>query len=214
MTLEQVKTFVVGTLRGWFQNKTVLDKLADDHGTLIYGGKAVGGSDVTNAEIAQAISATITELNQYAEEPEEPTPVEPQLLQFTIDAYAAPTPTEADGVTNNNMISTVTVVDGNIISITADVANLISFASSEPSQGTHKWLAIGVDTGIIPLTNVYYGDYQFTQSDINDASATGCTESSFVIYIKADEVINTPKTFTLKSNGYADKEVTITVAQS
>ena len=212
MTLSQTKSLIVGVLRGWFLNKKVLDRFSDDNGTLLYDGKDVSGSsNITSAELAQAISDTITELNTAAEEEEQP--VTPELRTFTIGAYAAPTPTEADGVTNNNMISSVSVNE-NVITITADVANLTSFASSNPSQGTHKWLAIGIDTGITPITNVSYNGYPLELQDVSDAEATGCNEKSFILYIKADEVISTPKQFTLSADGYESRTMTITVAQS
>lgn len=213
MTLSQTKSLIIGVLRGWFLNKKVLDKFSDDNGTLLYDGKDISGSsNITSAELAKAISDTITELNTAAEEEEEQ-PVTPELRTFTVGAYAAPTPTEADGVTNNNMISSVSVNE-NVITVTADVANLISFASSNPSQGTHKWLAIGIDTGITPITNVSYNGYPLELQDVSDAEATGCNEKSFILYIKADEVISTPNQFTLSADGYESRTMTITVAQS
>ena len=69
MTLAQVKTYVIGVLKGWFTNKSVLDKLSEsDTGELLYDSKTIsGGETVTEDEIAQAITDTIADLNTTTE---------------------------------------------------------------------------------------------------------------------------------------------------
>lgn len=45
MTLEQLKTYTVGVLKGWFSNKQVLDKLSEsEDGNLLYNGNEITGS--------------------------------------------------------------------------------------------------------------------------------------------------------------------------
>lgn len=65
MTLEQVKTYTVGVLKGWFTNKSVLDKLSEsDTGELLFDSKTISGDTaVTDEEITQAVTDTLTELN-------------------------------------------------------------------------------------------------------------------------------------------------------
>jgi hypothetical protein len=69
MTLEQVKTYTVGVLKGWFTNKSVLDKLSEsDTGELLFDSKTIsGGETVTEEEITQAITDTIADLNTTTE---------------------------------------------------------------------------------------------------------------------------------------------------
>lgn len=69
MTLEQVKTYTVGVLKGWFTNKSVLDKLSEsDTGELLFDSKTIsGGETVTEEEITQAITDTIADLNTTIE---------------------------------------------------------------------------------------------------------------------------------------------------
>ena len=67
MSLTQLKTFIVGVLKGWFTNKSILDKFGESpNGKLLYNGVEVGGSgsQVTSSEVTQAITDTLTELNQ------------------------------------------------------------------------------------------------------------------------------------------------------
>ena len=66
MKLEQVKTFIVGVLKGWFTNKSVLDKLSESKsGKLLFDSKPIAGSteEITDEQITQAIADTITDLN-------------------------------------------------------------------------------------------------------------------------------------------------------
>lgn len=69
MTLEQVKTYTIGVLKGWFANKSVLDKLSEsDTGELLFDSKTIsGGEAVTEEEITQAITDTIADLNTTTE---------------------------------------------------------------------------------------------------------------------------------------------------
>ena len=67
MSLAQLKTFIVGVLKGWFTNKSVLDKFSEsEDGKLLYNGVAIGGSgtQVTDTEVTQAVTDTLTELNK------------------------------------------------------------------------------------------------------------------------------------------------------
>lgn len=66
MTLEQVKAYVIGVLKGWFTNKKILDGFSESEaGKLMYKNAEVGGGSdsVTDAEVTAAITATLTELN-------------------------------------------------------------------------------------------------------------------------------------------------------
>ena len=66
MTLAQIKTLLVGVLRGWFTNKKVLDKFSESgDGSLQYNGSVVGGNNTsyTDEEISTAVTETLAELN-------------------------------------------------------------------------------------------------------------------------------------------------------
>ena len=70
MSLSQLKTFIVGVLKGWFTNKSVLDKFNESpDGKLLYNGVEVGGasSQVTDEEVTQAVTDTLTKLNTTEE---------------------------------------------------------------------------------------------------------------------------------------------------
>ena len=75
MTLNQTKQLVTGVLRGWFTNKTVLDKFTEDNnGNVLYNGSAVSQTEtVTDQDITNAITAVLADLNGTNNaDPEEP----------------------------------------------------------------------------------------------------------------------------------------------
>ena len=66
MSLSQLKTFIVGVLKGWFTNKSVLDKFSESpEGKLLENGGEGGGagSQATDEEVTQAVTDTLTKLN-------------------------------------------------------------------------------------------------------------------------------------------------------
>lgn len=65
MTLQQVKAFIIGVLKGWFTNKAVLDKLdINDEGNLTYDGTVVDATETyTDEQVAAAVTEALAELN-------------------------------------------------------------------------------------------------------------------------------------------------------
>lgn len=66
MSLSQLQTYIVGVLKGWFTNKSVLDKFSEsEDGKLLFNGVEVGTtSTTTDEQVTQAVTDTITELNE------------------------------------------------------------------------------------------------------------------------------------------------------
>lgn len=129
---------------------------------------------------------------------------------WNITAGLAPTPTEEEGVANNNAVDSVTYADGKV-TVAVNLDDLVAFPSSNPAQGTHKWVALCIGTGFASITDVTYGGEPLTAQDVADADATGCPAGSFVLYIKAEEVAETGKTITLGAEGYPDIDIAIEI---
>ena len=136
------------------------------------------------------------------------------VSNFELGVSLAPAPTEEQGVANNSKVVSVVLDEDDVATITVNVDDLEAFPSSNPSQGTHKWIALEIATGVEPVTDVRYNGAHLEEQDVADAKVTGCKDGSFVLYIKADEVAITPKEFTIKAQGYATRNVTVKVAES
>ena len=204
MTLEQCSSLIKGVLRGWFQNKAILDKFSEGNAGLLYNGVPVFAADdetITQQEMQQAITQTINDLNQSAQ---------PATNSWGMSIGLAPMPTEQLGADNNDTVNRI-IMNGSSANIIVDLNDLTEFPSSDPNQGTHKWLALEVKTGCDSIIGVSYNGYALTQQDADDAALTGCEVGSFVLYIRAEEVASSNKIFTLSKDGKENLQVTITV---
>ena len=129
---------------------------------------------------------------------------------WDISARLAPALTDSVAAANNAKAS-VALADG-VITVTADVDTLEASESSAPGQGTHKWIGLGIGTGLTSVALAKYNGSQLTEADATEAASVGLDQAGeFVLYIRADEVVSTPKTITLQADGYGEQTLTITV---
>lgn len=129
--------------------------------------------------------------------------------------YSAVTqdPGHANRMYNTGKISSVAIDnDAHTITITlsAKVANLKDFDGGN-GWGVHKWLGIGLVSGInYPTAVLKYNGAALTAEDASEASTVGCSGTGvFVRWVAADLVLNNIEgekskgTFTLWADGYA-----------
>ena len=129
---------------------------------------------------------------------------------WDISVRLAPALTDSVAAANNSKAS-VALTDG-VITVTADVHALEASESSAPGQGTHKWIGLGIGTGLTSVALAKYNGSQLTEADASEAVSVGLDQAGeFVLYIRADEVVSTPKTITLQADGYGEQTLTITV---
>ena len=112
----------------------------------------------------------------------------------------------------NNAKATVSLADG-AITVSADVDALEESDSSAPGQGTHKWIGLGIGTGLPSVALAKYNGGQLSDEDAAEAVSVGLDQpGEFVLYIRAEEVADAPKAFTMKADGYAEVTITIILA--
>ena len=129
---------------------------------------------------------------------------------LNLSVRLAPSLTDSVAAANNAKAE-VSLADG-VITVTADVDDLEESESSAPGQGTHKWIGLGIGTGLSSVALATYNGSPLTDADAAEAVSVGLDQpGEFVLYIRADEVVETPKTITLKADGYAEAALTITV---
>ena len=129
---------------------------------------------------------------------------------WDISVRLAPALTDSVAAANNAKAS-VALADG-VITVTADVDTLEASESSALGQGTHKWIGLGIGTGLTSVALAKYNGSQLTEADATEAASVGLDQAGeFVLYIRADEVVSTPKTITLQADGYGEQTLTITV---
>jgi len=129
---------------------------------------------------------------------------------WNVSVSNVPTSLSEDMTANQSKVESVAIED-NVITVTAPVDELLAYASSNPAQGTHKWVAILITTGLPTITAVKYNGSQLTSTDANEAAAVGGQAGDIVMWLKCDEIENTPKSFTLWSSGYPEATFTVVI---
>lgn len=130
---------------------------------------------------------------------------------FNISVITIPTPVGTDLIANHEKVDSIILVD-NLITIKVPVDELVAFDSNNPNQGVHKWLGLSISTGLTSIIDVVYnGTYTLAQVDVDEATTVGCPLGSFVLWIKCDEINETPKVITLGRPGYETVTLTITI---
>ena len=133
--------------------------------------------------------------------------------KFITSVVAISNPTGESLTANHSKIRTITY-DNNIATIDVPINELVEF-DSNPVQGIHKWIGLSIGTGRSSIIGVTYnGTYDLVQADVNEATNAGCSEGSFVLWLKCDEVINTPKIITISKAGYTTETITFNVIDS
>lgn len=138
--------------------------------------------------------------------------IEKEPLSVTV-TKADTAPTGLTGFPTDSYLSNqnkVTVEQtGNTVTVSGSLAALASY--TQPGQeDSHKWVVLFLDTGEESLEGMFYEGVGFTYDpDMVYYSKFGVGAGTFVQWIKAEEVINTPMSFTLSKEGKADTEITI-----
>ncbi|WP_369770388.1 hypothetical protein [Eubacterium sp. AB3007] len=129
---------------------------------------------------------------------------------WNLAVRLAPSLTDQVAAANNGKAA-VSIAD-DVIIVTVDVDSLEESESSAPGQGTHKWIGLGIGTGLSSVALAKFKGSSLSEEDAAEAASVGLDQpGEFVLYIRAEEVAEQPYIFTLNADGYAEKEITIKV---
>ena len=192
-------------------NKTVIGgELVIEEGARVTGlpSGASGVADNQSASAATQVAGLKNDFNALLVKLKEAGIMEPDAWALT--ARIAPS---ASGKAGENNAKAQASIDGNVITIVASLDALEAFDSASPGQGIHKWIGLGVGTGLSSILQMTYNGGAAAQADVDEAAAVGLGDGEFVLWIKADEVVSTPKVFTLKADGYPAVDVTVAIME-
>ena len=108
----------------------------------------------------------------------------------------------------NQSLITVTQDGGDIV-ISGALGDLNEFPSSVVEQGTHKWIALDIATGLKSIVGATWNGYTMTQADEDEASSLGLPHGHIIYWAKADVLVNTPAEITITAEGKEDCELTV-----
>lgn len=143
--------------------------------------------------------------------------------EFNVSVLAVPTPAKMPTAeTAANSGHATLSISGGVITIALDceVADLAD-ANHGASWGTHKWLGLGVRTGLASIVGVKFTDdtgasATMASGDATEASDLGLSAGDFVLYIKAEQeaYLTGGKCFTLEADGYAPVTVSMKITET
>lgn len=121
-------------------------------------------------------------------------------MQVTASKLAT-APNDANKTESQANQDAVTVSqNGNTITITGSLDALNSFASTNPAQGSGKWIGLDLNTGLDTIVGAIWGDsYELTQEDVDEAASVGLGAGHIIFWTKAEDL---PKTIKINSKSY------------
>ena len=122
---------------------------------------------------------------------------------WNVSVAKIATPSGEELITNQSKVTDISIKD-DVITVSVNVDELVAFPSSNLEQGTHKWIGMNITTGLPDITAVKYNGYQLTSDDVTEAASVGGSAGDIVMWLKCDEIIDTPKIFSLWASGYGE----------
>lgn len=101
---------------------------------------------------------------------------------------------------------------GNEYSVSGNISEMQEYRSTDPGQqdADHKWFCLIIDTGETDIQNVTVDGNKLTAKDVEEATSVGAKAGSFVLWLKADVLKDSPRTLKMQVDGKADTTIKIT----
>ena len=94
----------------------------------------------------------------------------------------------------------ITVVqNGANVPVKGNLASLNSFASTNPNQGTAKWIALDIETKAESITSVTWNGSALTADDVAESASVGLAQNHIIFWAKAEAL---PRTINIASEGF------------
>ena len=129
----------------------------------------------------------------------------------------------AETLANSQKVTGITLGDDNVITMTLNCeVDDLGDADHGGAWGEHKWIGFGVTTGLASVVGVKFtqtndGDptvVTLTSADAGEASDVGLSAGDFVLYIKAEKVVDGGISFMLGYDGYANTEFKLMIEET
>ena len=96
--------------------------------------------------------------------------------------------------------------DESTITVKGNLETLNTFASTNPNQGSGKWIGIDINTGLDSILDVTWGGQPLTQDDVDEAASVGLGAGHIIFWVKAEAL---PRTITLGHTGEEAKSIQV-----
>ena len=93
-----------------------------------------------------------------------------------------------------------------MITISGSLDALEAFASTDPNQGSGKWIGLDLNTGLETIVGAKWGSsYTMTQADVDEAASVGLGAGHIIFWTKAEDL---PKTISINDEEFTVQFVT------
>ena len=89
---------------------------------------------------------------------------------------------------------------------------LRSFASTNEAQGSGKWIGIDINTGLDSIIGAFWGDYELTQADEDEAASVGLPAGHIIFWVKADVIALASRTIRISAPGKDETTIEVKYA--
>lgn len=101
---------------------------------------------------------------------------------------------------NQDLVNIMQV--GNTVVVYCNKAELNSFASTNPNQGTAKWIGIDLATNLNSIAGATWGNYVMTEADVEESASVGLGAGHIIYWAKADAIEAIPAEIVIGAAGF------------
>lgn len=106
----------------------------------------------------------------------------------------------------------ITVVqNGTNVTVKGNLASLNSFASTNPNQGTAKWIALDIETKAESITSVTWNGSALTADDVAESASVGLAQNHIIFWAKAEAL---PRTINIASEGFESAALVVSFEEA
>ncbi len=98
---------------------------------------------------------------------------------------------------------------GNNIVIRGDLSQLNSFNSTDPNQGSGKWIGVDLDTNLDTIVGAKWNGYTLAQADADEAASVGLGAGQIIFWVKAESISSVARAITIGAEGKEDVVITV-----
>ena len=99
----------------------------------------------------------------------------------------------------------------NEIFVVGHLADLNSFASTNPAQGEAKWIGLDIATNVDDITKLTWNGYALSADDVAEAASVGLEAGHIIFWAKAEQL---PKVIRIARENYGEVELKISFADA
>lgn len=139
-------------------------------------------------------------LKASVEKPASTWPGEKEQSILGVVAKLVTAPNDVNRAESQANQDAITVVqNGANVTVKGNLASLNSFASTNPNQGTAKWIALDIETKAESITSVTWNGSALTADDVAESASVGLAQNHIIFWAKAEAL---PRTINIASKGF------------